>query len=290
VRQQRLAVREPRLKPALPYTYSVFVHNMGGTYVKDGKSQMCSKEIKAATELYSKLLSDYGPPGVVNYSFYQITSLYKAGKAAISFGSSNEFGNIMEGGARLKDTAVTLLPPGPGGSHPTVIGWGVSISAFSGKKDAAWYFLQWSTSPEVQAKLALKGLAPPRASTATSATYKKWLDEEPLRRQWIDTINQAAKIGTSEIGYPIVANPQSREYMGQNVTDVFLGNKSLDEACAEATGNWTVSSPRISEAVRERGLAPLASSGERRAWTVSGPLRERGNDVSLWGWRCQRRT
>ncbi len=222
------------LKPALPYTYSVFVHNMGGTYVKNGKSQMCSKEIKAATDLYAKLLKDYGPPGVVNYSFYQITSLYKAGKAAIAFEASNEFSGVMEGGARLKDTAIAVMPAGPGGSHPTVIGWGLSVSNFSKKKEAAWYFLQWATSPPVVAKLALKGIVPPRASTINDPAYKKWLDEEPLRGTWIQVVNEMAKIGTSEIGYPIVANPQSREYMGQAVQDVFLGNKSIDEACAEA--------------------------------------------------------
>ena len=222
------------LKPALPYTFAGFIHNMGGTYIRDGKSQMCSAENKAAIQLYAGLLKDYGPPGVVNYSFYQITSLYRAGKAAISFGSSNEFGNVMEGGARLKDTAVTLLPPGPGGSHPTIIGWGVTISNYSAKKEAAWYFLQWSTSPKVQEKLALKGLVPPRNSTASSPDYKKWIDEEPLRRQWINTINEGAEIGTSEIGYPIVANPHSREFIGQAVVDVFLGNKTVDEACAEA--------------------------------------------------------
>jgi len=222
------------LKPALPYTFSVFAHNMGGAYIKDGKSQMCSKEMKAATSLYSKLLKDYGPPGVVNYSFYQITSLYKAGKAAVAFEASNEFSGIMEGGERLKDTAITLMPAGAGGSHPTVIGWGISVSSYSKKKEAAWYFLQWATSKEVVAKLALKGIVPPRASTVTEPAYKKWLDEEPLRASWIQTVNDMAKIGTSEVGYPIVANPQSREHMGQAVTDVFLGNKSVDEACAEA--------------------------------------------------------
>ena len=82
----------------------------------DGKSNLCSPEAKAAIELYAGILQDYGPPGVVNYSFYQLTSLYRAGRAAMSFQSSNEFPAVMEGGDRLEDTGIMPLPAGDGGS------------------------------------------------------------------------------------------------------------------------------------------------------------------------------
>lgn len=222
------------LKPALPFTYSVFLHNMGGQYMKGGKSQLCSKEGQASLELYSKLLKDYGPPGVVNYSFYQISGLYKEGKAAMAFESSNELRTVMDGGARLKDTGIALLPPGPGGSHPTVIGWTMSVSNFSKNKEAAWYFLQWATSKPMQEKLALEGIAPPRASVANGADFKKWMDEQPVRTEWVAAVNELGKTGTSEVGYPIVANPASREFVGQAVDELLLGQKSVAQACADA--------------------------------------------------------
>jgi len=37
-------------------------------------------------------------PGVVNYSFYQISALYRSGRAAMAFESSNELRTVMEGG------------------------------------------------------------------------------------------------------------------------------------------------------------------------------------------------
>lgn len=222
------------LKPAMPYTYSVFFHNMGGHYVVDGQSAFCSDAGVAALTLYGDLLREYGPPGVVNNSYTQITALYRAGRSIMSFGSSNEFGPVMEGGARLADTRIDLLPAGPGGSRPTVIGWGVAISAFSDKKDAAWYFVQWATSPEMQARLALKGLAPPRSNVANAPEYKAWLEEVPLRGEWFDTIKRAAATGTSDIGFPIVANPQSREYIGQAANETMLGEKSARQACEAA--------------------------------------------------------
>ncbi|WP_438999515.1 ABC transporter substrate-binding protein [Variovorax beijingensis] len=222
------------LKPALPFTYSVFLHNMGGQYMKDGKSQLCSKEGQASLALYAKLLKDYGPPGVVNYSFYQISSLYREGKAAMAFESSNELRNVMDGGARLKDTAVAVLPAGPGGSHPTVIGWTMSVSAHSKNKEAAWYFVQWATSPAVQAKLALDGVAPPRSAVARSPGYKAWTDEQPVRAEWVAAVNELARTGTSEVGYPIVANPASRDFIGQAATELLLGQKTPAQACADA--------------------------------------------------------
>lgn len=222
------------LKPALPYTFSNFLHNMGGSYMKDGKSNLCSDEGKKAISLYASLLKDYGPPGVVNYSFYQLTSLYRAGRSAMSFASSNEFPAVMEGGDRLTDTAIIPLPPGEGGSHPTVIGWALAISNFSTKPDAAWYFVQWASSPEMQAKLALEGIAPPRNAVASDQKYRAWLKEQPVREQWQQALQQLADKGTSEVGYPIIQNPESREYIGQAVNAVMLGTSTVEEACAAA--------------------------------------------------------
>ncbi|MDB5827746.1 MAG: extracellular solute-binding protein family 1 [Variovorax sp.] len=222
------------LKPALPFSYSVFLHNMGGDYMKGGKSQLCSKEGQTSLGLYAKLLKDYGPPGVVNYSFYQISGLYREGKAAMAFESSNELSSVMQGDARLKDTSIAVLPAGPGGSRPTVIGWTMSVSAHSKKKEAAWYFVQWATSKAVQEKLALDGVAPPRAAVANGADYKRWIDEQPVRREWAKAVTELGKTGISEVGYPITANPASREFVGQAVDEVILGQKTVAEACADA--------------------------------------------------------
>lgn len=221
-------------KPALPFTYSVFLHNMGGQYMQGGKSALCTPAGLAAMRLYAGLLKDYGPPGVVNYSFYQISSLYKAGRAAMAFESSNELSTIMQGGAREADTGVAVLPGGAGGSHPTMIGWTMAISAYSKKKDAAWTFLQWASSPAMQKRLALEGIAPPRVSALQDAAFKAWADLKPVRRQWVAALDQVSRTGTAEVGYPIVANPASREFVGQAVNDIMLGTKPAEQACADA--------------------------------------------------------
>jgi multiple sugar transport system substrate-binding protein len=222
------------LKPAVAYTFSNVLHNMGGTYVLNGKSDLCSAKGKKALETYSGLLRDYGPPGVVNYSFYQISALYRSGRAAMAFESSNELRTVMEGGERLKDTSLMPFPAGDAGSVPTAIGWGMAVSAFSKQPDVAWYFVQWASSPEIQKKVALQGIAAPRPAVAQDHEFRRWLDEQPVRKEWQAALDVLATKGSSEVGYPIIANPESREFIGQAVQDLILKQKSVEQACADA--------------------------------------------------------
>jgi multiple sugar transport system substrate-binding protein len=222
------------LKPAIAYTFSNMLHNIGGSYMADGKSNLCSAKGKEALETYSGLLRDYGPPGVVNYSFYQISALYRSGRAAMAFESSNELRTVMEGGERLKDTGLLPFPAGEAGQVPTAIGWGMAVSAYSKQPDAAWYFVQWATSPEVQKLMAVQGVAAPRSSVANDPEYRKWIDEQPVRKEWQAALDVLAAKGSSEVGYPIVANPESREFIGQAVQDLILKQKPVDQACADA--------------------------------------------------------
>lgn len=222
------------LKPAVAYTFSNMLHNIGGSYMANGKSDLCSSKGKEALETYSGLLRDYGPPGVVNYSFPQISALYRSGRSAMSFESSNELRTVMDGGERLKDTGLAPFPAGEAGQVPTAIGWGLTISAYSKQQEAAWYFVQWATSPEIQKRMALQGIAPPRPAVANDPEYRKWIDEAPVRKEWQATLDVLATKGSSEVGYPIVANPQSREFIGQAVQDLILKQKTVDQACADA--------------------------------------------------------
>jgi multiple sugar transport system substrate-binding protein len=222
------------LKPAVAYTFSNMLHNIGGSYMANGKSNLCSPKGKEALDTYSRLLRDYGPPGVVNYSFQQISALYRTGRAAMSFESSNELRTVMEGGERLKDTALAPFPAGEAGQVPTAIGWGMAVSAYSKQPDVAWYFVQWATSPDIQRRMALQGIAPPRPAVAKDPEYRKWIDEQPVRQQWQAALDVLATKGSSEVGYPIVANPESRDFIGQAVQDLILKQKTVDQACADA--------------------------------------------------------
>lgn len=223
------------LAPAAPYTFSNFLHNFGGEYTDDnGKSNLSSKEGVAAIAFYADLLKNFGPPGVINYSYPQLTAVNGNGQSVFTFQSSNEFSKIMQNTERLKDTEIIPLPPGPGGSTPVVIGWELSISPHSTKQAQAWYFLQWATSKAMQERLALKGLAPPRTSVMDSETFGAWLAEEPVRQQWGAALNVLSSTGSSVLAPQIILQPETREMIGQAVGKVILGEATAAQAAAEA--------------------------------------------------------
>ncbi|WP_455382050.1 ABC transporter substrate-binding protein [Salinispira pacifica] len=223
------------LAPALPYTFSNFLHNFGGEYVNaQGMSNLSSPEGVKAIDYYAKLQREYGPPGVINYSFPQLTAVNSNGQSVMTFESSNEFSKVMESGAREKDTSIMVLPSGPGGSTPVVIGWELCISSASDKKNLAWYFIQWATSKDMQVKLGLDGLAPPRTSVWNSPKFQDWLNQADVRKQWANALSELSKTGSSVLAPQILLQPEARQVIGESVGSVILGQASAADAAKSA--------------------------------------------------------
>lgn len=223
------------LASAIPYTFSNVLRNFGGSYLDlRGRSNLCSAEGVRAIEYYARLLKDFGPPGFENNTFYQNTELFGTGRAVISYESSNELSRVLTFPGRANDTGILVLPRGPGDDRPTVIGWGISISAYSRNPGAAWYFLQWATSPRVQLQLALEGIAPPRSSIWRDTRFNAWINAAPVRQEWAKALQYMSTRGTSEVGPPIVRQPEAREIIGQAVLQVALGRASAQVAACEA--------------------------------------------------------
>ncbi len=223
------------LAPALPYSFSNFLNNFGGRYQNSqGMSDLSSPQGVQAIQYYASILKDYGPPGVINYSFPQLTAAYSNGQTAMSFESSNEFNPIMKSGARLNDTGIMVLPPGPAGSHPVVIGWELAMSPFSKVKDAAWYFIQWCTTTQREVDWGLQGLAPPRASVWSDPKFVDWLNQAPVRKQWADVLSVLSKDGSSILAPQILLQPQARQIIGQAVGSVILGQATAQAAAKSA--------------------------------------------------------
>jgi multiple sugar transport system substrate-binding protein len=222
------------LRDALPYTFVPMFYTLGGNYDKLAQNQAyCSPAGEHALSYYTELLNNYGPPGVSNYTFYQITDVVGQGRAAMSFESSNEFGRVMAYPKRSDDTGVEVLPPSTvtNYSKPLVIDWGIAISAFSKKAGPAWYFLQWATSKEMDEKIALKGIAPPRQSVFRGVNFAKWISEEPNRQQWADSLKQIAATGyANTVPAAMIQAPEANDVIGAGVQSVMLGNASPKDA------------------------------------------------------------
>jgi Bacterial extracellular solute-binding protein len=105
------------LKNANATQYPSILFPMGGTYLKDGKAALDTKEQVAALELYTRLLRQYGPPGVVNFNWYECSAAFMQGQVACYMDGVN-FASQFEDAGKSKvvgKVGYAVLPSGPGG-------------------------------------------------------------------------------------------------------------------------------------------------------------------------------
>jgi multiple sugar transport system substrate-binding protein len=225
------------IRGAVPYAMAAFVYNLGGSFTTpDGKPGLSQPNSVKGLAMYAGLLKDYGPPGALNHTFTQVIELLGQGRVAMTHESSNEFANIMRFPGRANDLGVKVLPPGKetGISKPVAIGWTIAISAYSKRQQAAWLFLQWATSPDVQAKLVQAGVAPPRASVFCGEALKTWASEIPVRKAWADALIEIGRTGTGVYQSPTDRIPEARDIIGGAMQQIVLGKGSPQEAAQAA--------------------------------------------------------
>src|SRR5499433_3716388 len=71
------------LKNANATQYPSILFPMGGTYLKDGKAALDTKEQVSSLDLSTRLLRQYGPPGVVNFNWYECSAAFMQGQVAM---------------------------------------------------------------------------------------------------------------------------------------------------------------------------------------------------------------
>lgn len=221
---------------ALPFTFGNFIYNYGKEWLDDdGQPNFQDPERLKALELYANLAKNYGPPGVVQYTFYQSSALFAQGKVAMEIESSNELSTIIdEESSRVVDeVGVVPFPPGPGGSHLTQLQWGISINKFSENKEAAWLFMQWATSKDMQLELALNGIGSPRNSTWESDEFQQSLDSD-VKKEWSDALQFTLDNGNPDVGPPAEDQDKVRQIVGEMVGKVILDEMTAEEAAKEA--------------------------------------------------------
>lgn len=223
------------LPGALPFTFGNFIYNNGKSWLDDGKPNFQDPDRLKAIQQYADLASKYGPPGVIQYSFYQSSALFDQGKVAMEIESTNELNAIIDPKtSRVADkVGVIPVPPGPAGSKLTQLQWGLSINKFSKNKEAAWLFMQWATSKDMQLEMAMNGIASPRKSTWDSEKFKTSIDT-PLEKEWVEALKFIMANANPDVGPPAEDQAQVRQVIGEMVGKVILGEKTAEEAAKEA--------------------------------------------------------
>jgi len=174
--------------------------------VENGKlvSKVNSPEAIAMTEYWVDLVKSGGAPQWATYGWEMCGADLGAGKAAMMWdadrggytqntpGSSNEAGNMAFGmvpyptsaGKTEKDMKSNLWV------------WSMAMNADSAKKEAAWYFMQYFTSPEFMLWSGTEKACTdtPRTSVLNSEAYKKSVEDAEGYYEAFSTISKNASI------------------------------------------------------------------------------------------------
>ena len=200
------------LKNANATQYPSILFPMGGAYLKDGKPVLDSKEGVAALDLYTRLLRQYAPPGVVNFNWYECSASFMQGQVAIYMDGVN-FASQFEDTAKSKvvgKVGYAMLPSGPGGRVSPIYITGMAVSSQSRNKEAAYLFGQWATSKQNMVRELMAGVGVGRSSTWDSSEVKA---KPKMPADWYQAYQASLKIGRQ--GLPeIVGVTEYRDIIG----------------------------------------------------------------------------
>jgi multiple sugar transport system substrate-binding protein len=221
-------------KAAATSQWAPYLFGFGGNWLKDGKPALGTPEAVKAYDFYGSLLRNYGPPGAVNYHWYECISLFVQGKAAMYTDVSNRI-FFFEDPAKSQvvgKVGYALFPAGPAGRRPTMEVWSMAVSSKSKKKEAAYLFVEWAASKENVLKMHLKGAPSARASAWKDA---KFLAEQK-HKDWVDASLKSLDIATTDWNPPVLAVSEVRDAVGEAIVSSILGENvkaAADKANAE---------------------------------------------------------
>jgi len=188
--------------------------------------------VQAVRFARQELIGPVAPRGVLTYEEPESLAPFVQGNAVFhrNWPYAWQVANDPEQSRVAGDVGIAPLPRfGGGQSVSTLGGWMVGVSALSEHKEAAWTFVEFLTSPEIQKLLAVEGgLAPTREALYEDAEV---LAAQPQLERMRDVFRAAVPRPRTPL-YPAVSNALQR-YFSRMI--------SSDEADVEAAARRAAS-------------------------------------------------
>jgi multiple sugar transport system substrate-binding protein len=204
-----------------PYAKDRFVY-----FDENWKPRFTDEKVKEGFKNWIDLMK-LSAPGVTSFDWYEATTQFAQGKAATFGPDASLFASIF---IDPKQSTVTdkvgfkaMPAAGADGAQTAMWSWGLSVPEKSSKKDAAWLFVQWATSPYVTEQVSLQTLASPRQSTWADPAY-----QAKLPSGFGEAVGQSLAVAQPSIMYL-----SSADQVIQNMLDALQGayqGTPLDEA------------------------------------------------------------
>ncbi|HTX53941.1 MAG TPA: sugar ABC transporter substrate-binding protein [Candidatus Baltobacteraceae bacterium] len=215
---------------APPWNWALY--SMGGNFLtKDRKANLQTPEAIKAMDWYAGMLRRFAPPGVVNYNWYECSSAFMQGQAAMyldAIGFGAQFEDKEK--SQIAGKVGYMAPPaGPAGRFSTLSTNAVGVSALSKRQGPAYFFIQWATSKPVAAKALVDGTLGPRASIWDAPEVKAKARMPP---DWAQAARDSLKVGVPSQP-EIVGVTEYRDLIGVAIQRAIEGARS-DQVLAQA--------------------------------------------------------
>ena len=214
------------LKNANATQYPSILFPMGGTYLRrTARPRSTARSRSPRSICYAKLLRQYGPPGVVNFNWYECSASFMQGQVAIYMDGVN-FASQFEDAAKSKvvgKVGYAVLPSGPGGHFSPIYITGMAVSSQSRNKEAAYLFAQWATNKQNAVReLHGRRRRRPHLAPGTDPEVKA---KPKMPADWYQAYQASLKIGRQ--GLPeIVGVTEYRDIIGVAIQKAIEGAPS----------------------------------------------------------------
>lgn len=226
------------------WTWPAYLQGFGGNVFRNPPDDLMptldSAEAVQAADFFSHLLRDYGPDGVLSYTYDQVNNTLKQGRA--NYSTNNEMFLVQMGAKDSKvgsTCAFSMIPSGPKGRFPQLAthGWGIPKGAKN--KDASWEFIKWASSKELIGRIFRE--------RGYSSVTRRSIIEEPAFKQslllngfdvaqlYLDSIEQGGKGQMAYRTVPIY--PQVDREIDAAIQAIVSKQKSPKEAMQTAQAN-----------------------------------------------------
>lgn len=221
------------------YPWSGFLRSFGGEYFDEsGKININSDEAVEAAEFWSDLLKNYGPSGVGNFDWEQNRIAFTQGKAAMTIdatanGPYNEDASASTIAGKVGYAPIPYAitdPPTSGNTNNSLNVHALYLSSFSKNKEAAYKFMAWATSPEVQENAV-------KTTEAVGVTVTSVLEGEEYAAKYGPFQDaMLTQLGTGNVDY-LPAGQEANTVItqvGQSLSQILANEQSAREAMDSA--------------------------------------------------------
>jgi multiple sugar transport system substrate-binding protein len=224
--------------PAVAQDWMQYNAQLGGSILgRDGRPDLNSAANIESLRVYKSLFDETAPSGAVEFDWAGREESFRQGLVATmqtwSVGAA-DYSDPSR--SKIVGKAGIVLAPVKQGMEPAygVGGWGLAINADidEQRREAAWAYIKWVTSPKVQKELNLAG--------ASSYIRKSTLSDPELvaAYPYLPVIAESFEEGNGEYRPRIPQYPEIQDILGDAVNAVLAGGKdsktALDEAQVKA--------------------------------------------------------